>query len=623
MLKTRTLLCLLALASEALLASCAHQEGSLGRLRAQAARKPNDVALQQRYYLRREKAVEGGLLEAQDALSQDRLDAARHALIGVLRADPRNAMALDLLSRLESAQAGKSEFAQAARDLARGDFEGARQALRPLIAANPADPQALALERKVARAEQAHELAVSLDPRFAKEKVSLDFQGAPLRSVFYALSQGSGLNFSFAPGVPLDAPTTLFAKDTPVLNALDMVLASQNLKQRVLNANTVAIAARHPAPVPLPSGGVEAKAFYLTNAHPKEVQALLEAMTTIRRIYVDDTLNMVVVKGTPPEIRKATRLIAMIDRPPPEVMLDVEVLEVKRDLLLDLGMEYPNQFSLLNVPPTATSVTTPTGTTITTPSAVPLTLESLRSINASEVTINQLMMNLQDNTGDVRLLANPRIRVKNRVQAQIKVGERVPVFTSDTTPTGVVSSSVSYLDVGLDLKVKPTVMLDRDVQIQIALEVSDILNQVTGANGAVGYQIGTRDAQTTLRLADGQTQILAGLIQDNRSRSMSGIPGLDRVPVLGWLFGDHRIDNTKTEIVLLITPHIVRNLDVDAQGGAGLAEASGLDAGTPAAPPPAAAPAPAAPSRVPPGLPPGFVPPGTRLPPGFMAKPGR
>ena len=604
-----------------MLASCAHHAPNLERLRAEAARKPNDVALKQRYYLTREKAVEGELLAAQDALSQGRLKTAHHALIKVLRVDRRNAMALELLPRLESAQARASLLKQASQDLAHGDFNGAGQSLRPLLGANPSDPEALALKKKLDEAEQAHELAARLDPRFSREKVSLDFQGAPLRSVFYALSQGSGLNFSFAPGVPLDAATTLFAKDTSVLNALDMVLASANLKQHVLNANTLAIASRHPAPPPVPQGGVQAKAFYLTNAHPKEVQALLEAMTTIRSIYVDDTLNMVVVKGTPPEIQKATRLIAMIDRPPPEVMLDVEVLEVKRNLLLDLGMEYPNQFSLLNVPPTATSVTTPTGTTITTPSAMPLTLESLRSISASEVTINQLMMNLQDNTGDVRLLANPRIRVKNRVQAQIKVGERVPVFTSNATPTGVVSSSVSYLDVGLDLKVKPTVMLDRDVQIQIALEVSDILNEVTGANGAVGYQIGTRDAQTTLRLADGQTQILAGLIQDNRSRSMSGIPGLDRVPLLGWLFGDHRIDNTKTEIVLLITPHIVRNLDVEAQSGAGVGEGvAGLDPGAPIVPPPAG-PAPGGAGQMPPGLPPGFVPPGTRLPPGFTGKP--
>lgn len=606
---------------------------TLKSMQAAVQQKPGDISLQQQYYMQREQSQTRWLLQAQQALSEGKLDDARDDLHKVLEVDPHSPMATTLLARLQQAQVHRNALQQARQDLEAGHFDQAEHALRQILAQYPSDTQAQELLRHVRDVQRKQDLAHALDPKYAHEKVSLEFQSAPLRSVFYALSQQSGLNFSFDPGVPLDANATLYAKDTPVLNVLDLLLSTHHLRQHVLNGNTIGIAAERPVAPPALGGGPEMKAFYLTNAHPKQVQALLQSMTTLRNVYIDDALNLVVVKGTPQEIQTARQLIAMVDMAPPEVMLDVEVLEVKQDLLRNLGVEYPNQFGLLNVPPVASSVTTPTGTTITTPPVTPLTVQSLRSINASVITINQLMLNLQDNSGNVKLLANPRIRVKNQVQAQIKIGEKVPVFNSNTTPTGVISSSVSYLDVGLDLKVKPTVMLDGDVQIQIALDVSNILNQVSGSNGAVGYQIGTRDANTTLRLADGQTQMLAGLISDERQRTYSGIPGLGRIPVAGRLFSDHQDSNSKTEIVLLITPHIVRSLDVAPANGAsalpGALDTEGAGAGRPSVTPASSGQSMSVPaassnsesSPIPPGLPHGFIPPGTRLPPGFMNKP--
>jgi general secretion pathway protein D len=602
---------------------------TLKSLQSAAQKKPGDISLQEKYYMQREQSQTRWLLQAQQALSEGKLDDARDDLHKVMEVDPHSPMATALLERLQQTQSHRNALQLARQDLSSRRFEQAQHALRQILEQYPSDTQAQELLRQVRDAQRKQDLAHALDAKYAQEKVSLEFQSAPLRSVFYALSQQSGLNFSFDPGVALDANATLYATDTPVLNVLDLLLSTHHLRQHVLNGNTVGISAERPVISPALSGGPQMKAFYLTNARPKQVQALLQSMTTLRNVYIDDALNLVVVKGSPQEIQTARQLIAMVDMAPPEVMLDVEVLEVKQDLLRNLGVEYPNQFGLLNVPPVASSVTTPTGTTITTPPVTPLTVQSLRSINASVITINQLMLNLQDNSGNVKLLANPRIRVKNQVQAQIKIGEKVPVFNSNTTPTGVISSSVSYLDVGLDLKVKPTVMLDGDVQIQIALDVSNILNQVTGSNGAVGYQIGTLDANTTLRLADGQTQMLAGLISDEHQRTYSGIPGLGRIPVAGRLFSDRQDSNSKTEIVLLITPHIVRSLDVvPASGAEALPAALGADgsnAGTPAEPvsstPASAMTDTTERSPIPPGLPPGFIPPGTRLPPGFMKKP--
>jgi len=160
------------------------------------------------------------------------------------------------------------------------------------------------------------------------------------------------------------------------------------------------------------------------------------------------------------------------------------------------------------------------------------------------------------------VLANPRIRVKNKEKARIHIGDRVPVITTTAAATGgFVSESVTYLDVGLKLEVEPLIYLDDDVGIKIGLEVSNIAKEVKSVtSGTLTYQIGTRNANTVLRLRDGETQILAGLISDEDRRSAQRVPGAGDLPVIGRLFSSTRDNLTKTEIVLLITPRLVRTL---------------------------------------------------------------
>jgi general secretion pathway protein D len=175
-----------------------------------------------------------------------------------------------------------------------------------------------------------------------------------------------------------------------------------------------------------------------------------------------------------------------------------------------------------------------------------------------------IVATLRGTSSNANILANPKIRVRNRDKANVVVGEKVPVFTT-TQNFGAnlaVAASVSYLDVGLKLEVEPTVQLDNDVSIKVKLEVSNLLGQVTGPGGTTAYQIGQRQASTSLRLNDGETQVLAGLINDEDRGSAAGIPGLSAMPVLGKLFGVQTGTRNKTEVVLLITPHIIRNLAV-------------------------------------------------------------
>ena len=171
-----------------------------------------------------------------------------------------------------------------------------------------------------------------------------------------------------------------------------------------------------------------------------------------------------------------------------------------------------------------------------------------------------MLISARKDDTDVRILANPRIRVKNREKAKVLIGDRVPVITTTSTATGFVADSVSYVDVGLKLEVEPNIFLDEEVSMKIQMEVSSIVNQVISKSGTLSYQIGTRNANTVLRLRDGETQVLAGLINDEDRRGAAKVPGLGDLPLLGRLFSSHNGDAQKTELVLSITPRLVRTI---------------------------------------------------------------
>jgi general secretion pathway protein D len=178
------------------------------------------------------------------------------------------------------------------------------------------------------------------------------------------------------------------------------------------------------------------------------------------------------------------------------------------------------------------------------------------------VTNPLFVLTMRQQDGTTSVLANPRIRVKNKEKARIHIGDRVPVITTTAAATGgFISESVSYLDVGLKLEVEPLVYLEDEVGIKVGLEVSNIVREVRGtSSGTLTYQIGTRNAATVLRLRDGETQILAGLISDEDRRTANRVPGVGELPVVGRLFSATRDAIGKTEIVLLMTPRLVRTI---------------------------------------------------------------
>jgi len=446
---------------------------------------------------------------------------------------------------------------QAARAALReGKLERAEALGREILVESPQHVGARLLLSQAAQARPLEAQSNEMGPAFQKP-VTLEFRDAPLRQVFEALARSSNINFVFDKDVRADARVTIFLRNVSLDEAMRVLLSTQGLDRKMLNDSSVLI-------FPNTAGKQRehqeliTRTLYLTNADVKQVQAMVRTIAKVRDIHIDERLNLMVVRDTPEVMRLVEKLIASVDLPEPEVMLEVEVLEMSTDRADSLGLKWPDtvQYGL-------------TGAT------AQVELGQRNNFRAS-IANPAVVATLTGSSGDVNILANPKIRVRNHEKAKVHIGEKLPVFTTTSSINIGVATSVSYLDVGLKLDVEPTIQLDNDVSIKVGLEVSNLISQVSGPSGSTGYRIGTRVTTTTLRLNDGETQVLAGLINDEDRRSATGIPGLSDMPLLGKLFGVQSDNHTKTEIVLLITPRIVRNLSLPDAAFTRLA--SGTDA---------------------------------------------
>ncbi len=489
----------------------------------------------------REALVRDAVAAGERALSAERLVDARTAFNRALTFQAENSRAQDGLKAIDAVGRHEKWLSSAQQALSKKDDRNAQMWARMVTAENPRNSKAQAILQGIAQDSEKPLPASALDEAYRKA-ITIEFKDAPLKTVFEVISRSSGLNFLFDKDVRTEQKTSIFLKNSTIEAAVNLTLLTNQLEQRVLDANTVLIFPNTQAKQK-DYQQLTVKAFYLVNAEAKNVATTLKTILKTRDVVVDDKLNMLIVRDSPDAIRLAEKLVALHDVAEPEVMLEVEILEVKRTRLLDLGVRWPDQLSL-----------SPLGTA--------LTLADLRKLSQETIgaSIGSTSINAKKVDTDANILANPRIRARNREKAKILIGERVPNITSTSTSTGFVAESVSYVDVGLKLDVEPTIYLDGEVAIKISLEVSNIISQVQTKSGSLAYQIGTRTAQTVLRLKDGENQVLAGLINDEDRRTANKVPGLGEVPIVGRLFGNQADDSSKTEIILSITPRILRNV---------------------------------------------------------------
>jgi general secretion pathway protein D len=504
---------------------------------------PESTKARKDLLVNKESAENELLSQAEKARLSGNKDAATKLYEKVLNFSPDNQTAIIALNEIDSEKRLTKNLEKASDLMSKNQLQAAKDAVREVLLEQPHSKQAKALNEQIdEKIGTPNSKPPKLKPTF-DTPITLELRDANIKVVFDALSRATGINFILDKDIKPDTKTTIFIKKLPIAEAIQMVLSSSGLQKKDLSETTALV---------YPSNLQKLKeyqdliirSFYLNNASAKQVSAMLKTMLKTKDIFVDDRLNMLVIRDTPETIRVAEKLITGNDLADPEVMLEIEVLEVSQNRLQELGIQYPNKFSVLG------------GT-------AGLTLRQLNNISSSTIGVSpNPALNIRKETGDVNILSNPRIRVKNNEKAKILVGDKVPIITTTSTANVGVSENVTYVDVGLKLDVEPRITLDDFVNIKVGLEVSSLGKETITTNGASVFQIGTRNASTVLRLKDGETQILAGLISQDERKNTSRIPGLGDIPLLGRLFSSQKDEKNKTEIVLVITPRVINNIQL-------------------------------------------------------------
>lgn len=373
--------------------------------------------------------------------------------------------------------------------------------------------------------------------------ITLNFKETDVRDAYEFLTKSFGVNVIFDESVK-NTPVTLYANDVTFSQGLSLLLATSKTFYRKIGPNTILVA----FDTKDKRGQYEdlvVKSFVLNTIRAKEMADIIKGVIAVKKLVVNETLNSISIRDSQDIVNLVERMIYNNDRKQAEVILDVEILEINHNKAEKLGLDFGSYSVSAAVEP------------------YPLTgsFQTAQETGGT-LTLPSLTLNFLKKDVDARILANPRIRVLNNKSAKIHIGDRVPLIaTTIQDATGQVRNTYDYKDIGIRLTAEPTVNLDTTVTVKLGLEVSSL-----GANlGTVeqpAYSIGSRNAETTMLLRDGETAVLGGLIQDSERNTHLRIPGLGDIPAVGTLFTSHNDSTDRTDVLLTLTPRVVRAWDL-------------------------------------------------------------
>jgi len=381
-------------------------------------------------------------------------------------------------------------------------------------------------------------LNVLFDPDYTSRRISVELNGVTLDQALQVVAMESKTFWR-----PV-TPNTIFI-------AADTIAKRKELEQNVI------------------------KTFYLSNASlPTELQDMVNAIRSIlevSRIQALPTQKAIVIRGTPDQVALAEKLITDIDKAKPEVIIDVVVMQVTRDLVRDLGIVPPGSASVALQGTSSTSTST-TGTTTTGASTTPntLVLNQFANLTANDflVTIPQATANFVFSNAGTKIIQSPRIRASDNQKASLKIGDRVPVATGSFQPgiggvgiNPLVNTQFQYIDVGVNVDITPQVHANREVSMKVTIDVSAVTSQVT-IGGIQQPVIGQRKIEHEIRLKEGEVNLVGGILEDQDIKNWSGIPGLGQIPILKYFFASEHTEKHQNEIVFALIPHIVRGREL-------------------------------------------------------------
>ena len=527
------------------------------------------------------------LREARRAEERQDYDVAVVEFTRALQADPNNVDARSGLQRAKL-RASLDHFTRARRLAGTGRLEEAATEYKIAAELNPSDP-AIAQELELTQNQLRAKIAVKRDGKTELEALvdrmkgqrlpgldvaadplpdELIFRDASNQVIIRALAQMAKVNVVFDPAFrPL--PISIEIRNQTFGEALQSITASTQAFYRVTAPRTITVIPDTPAKRREYEEDI-VRTFYLSNADLKETMDLLRIVIDARRIGAIQGTNAITITDTAERIEAAGRLISIIDKARPEVMTDVELLEVNRQRFTEYGLQFasPGSAGIDG----AADVNKPG-----------LTFDDLRNLTGSQIFMTQVpgvyyRLVKQDRT--TRVLANPQLRSQVGYSAQAQFGDRVPVPVTTFSPiaTGGVNqqpiTSFNYENIGVNIDITPRTHMNNEVTLALTIQVTSISG--TGFGGLPTF--GNRLIKTTIRLKDGETNMLAGLIRDDERKVRDGIPGLSDIPGIGHLLGRSSNDRQQTDVIVMLTPRIVRVLELTEEDLRGFQ--MGRDVGT-------------------------------------------
>ncbi len=391
--------------------------------------------------------------------------------------------------------------------------------------------------------------------------------------IYETVGKLAGMNVLFDPDyTPKQVHVEL--NNVTLEEALEIISFETKTFWRPVTPNTIFVAQDNPAKRKELEQNV-IKTFYLSNlSQPTELQDVVNAMRTIlevSRIQQLPSQGAIVVRGTPDQVALAQKLVDDLDKAKPEVLVEVAVMQVSRDRAHTLGINPPTSVTV-QLQPNISSTTTGTGTgtsTGTSTSSNGINLNTLANLDATDfqVTIPQATATALMSDNDTKIIQNPQIRALDGQKATLKIGERVPVATGSFQPgiggvgiNPLVNTQFQYLDVGVNIDITPRVHAGREISMKLSMDVSAVDSYVS-IGGISQPVIGQRKIEHDIRLRDGEVSLLGGMMEDSRTKSLSGIPGLAQIPLLKYFFSQDTADHRSNEIVFVLVPHIIRGPD--------------------------------------------------------------
>jgi general secretion pathway protein D len=427
--------------------------------------------------------------------------------------------------------------------------------------ANAGRPASIDEIKRRAKANITKSAPPQLSPT-SDQPISLSFpQERPIKEIYRALGNAFGINILFDQAVK-DDRIAIELKDVTAQQALERVMQAANHFYKALDEHTIIVVPDNPQ-ARRDYEDLVIRTFYLSNGDAEQVTNVVRTMIEARNVFPLKALNAITIRDTADKVRIAEKIIEANDKARAEVVVDVELLQIDLDKQRDLGAVVQGLGS--SAAPGTLSADLPKdkdGNTL------PSNLDALRSLKSANFlfTIPSISYNFIKSVGNTETLANPELRISEGEKATLHIGQRVPVPVTTFT-TGVQSgtlgslpaTSFQYQDVGIKVSIEPRVHHNNEVTLKLTVEVSDIAAAVS-ADAPPAFN--TRTIEATIRLKDGETNFLAGLIQDTNLTSSNKTPFLGDIPLLGRLFTKDHSTRHRTDLMLTMTPHIIRKPDI-------------------------------------------------------------